>query len=97
MTEPVSDVVEALLTMLGREPEGKEGVRECRISIRFAREMGWTSGTPFRNANVLTWTDLGVNASGRLGVRHSPVRGLRSDVLVERVPCDSLDVMRVLS
>lgn len=40
MTDPVSEVVEARRTMLGREPEGNEGVREWRISIRFAREIG---------------------------------------------------------
>jgi hypothetical protein len=58
MTEPVSDVVDALRTILGRLPDGMEGVRECRISMRVARDTGWTSGTPLRKANVLTWTDL---------------------------------------
>ena len=54
MTEPVSDVVEERRIMFGRTPDGNDGVRECRISIRFARETGWTSGTPLRNAKVLT-------------------------------------------
>lgn len=40
ITEPVSEVVEPRRIMLGREPDGKDGVRECRISIRFARETG---------------------------------------------------------
>jgi hypothetical protein len=54
ITDPFSEVFEALLCMLGREPEGNEGVREWRISIRFAREIGCTSGTPLRKAKVLT-------------------------------------------
>lgn len=64
MTDPFSEVLEARRTMLGREPEGNEGVREWRISMRFAREMGCTSGTPLRKAKVLTWTDLLVNYEG---------------------------------
>ena len=58
MTEPVSEVVDARRTMFGRELDGMDGVREWRISIRVTREMGWTSGTPFRKAKVLTWTEL---------------------------------------
>lgn len=57
-TEPVSEVVEARRTMLGREVDGKDGVREWRISMRVGRETGWTSGTPLRKAKVLTWTEL---------------------------------------
>jgi len=40
MTEPVSDVVEARRARLGLEVDGNEGVRECRISMRVARETG---------------------------------------------------------
>ena len=59
ITEPVSDVVDARRTMSGRDAEeGIDGVRECLTSIREARDIGWTSGTPLRNTNVLTWTDL---------------------------------------
>ena len=64
MTDPFSEVLEARRTMLGREPEGNEGVREWRISMRFAREIGWTSGTPLRKAKVLTWTELLVSYEG---------------------------------
>jgi hypothetical protein len=58
ITDPVSDAVDARRAMLGRGAEGKDGVRECRISRFIARVTGWTSGMPFLNANVLTCTDL---------------------------------------
>jgi hypothetical protein len=62
MTDPFSDAVEGRRTIFGRVDDGNEGVRECRISIRVAREMGWMSGTPLRNAKVLTCTDLSLLA-----------------------------------
>jgi L-aminopeptidase/D-esterase-like protein len=40
ITEPVSEVVDARRTKFGRTPDGKDGVRECRISMRFARDTG---------------------------------------------------------
>ena len=40
MTEPVSDVVEARRIRFGRELDGIEGVRDCRISMRVARDTG---------------------------------------------------------
>ena len=58
MTDPVSDVTEARRIILGRELEGKDGVRDWRTSIRVERETGWTSGMPLREAKVFTWTDL---------------------------------------
>ncbi len=58
ITDPVSEVVEALRVILGLELEGTDGVRERRISILVAFDTGCTSGTPFRKAKVLTCTDL---------------------------------------
>jgi hypothetical protein len=40
MTDPFSEVVDGRRIMLGRLDEGNEGVRECRISIFLAREIG---------------------------------------------------------
>lgn len=58
-TEPASEAVEPRLTAEGRDvADGKEGVRECLISIRLARDIGCTSGTPLRKTKVLTWTAL---------------------------------------
>ena len=57
-TDPASETVELRRARLGRGAFGKEGVRECRSSMRVARETGCTSGTPLRKAKVLTWTDL---------------------------------------
>ena len=54
IADPVSETFEPLLVKFGLLPEGMDGVRECRISNRVARETGWTSGIPFRNANVFT-------------------------------------------
>lgn len=58
IAEPASETFDPRRLKFGRDPEGMDGVRECRISIRVAREIGWTSGIPLRNPNVLTWTDL---------------------------------------
>jgi hypothetical protein len=57
-TDPASDVVDPRRTREGRDTPGIEGVLEWRISMREGRDTGWTSATPLRNANVLTWTAL---------------------------------------
>lgn len=62
MTEPVSEQVDPRRTKEGRWLDGNEGVLEWRISNRLPRETGWTSGTPLRKANVLTWTVLRVSS-----------------------------------
>lgn len=96
-TEPASEVVDPRRTTLGRVLDGNEGVREWRTSILVAREMGWTSETPFRNANVLTCTDLPRVSRVILRGAISPVTALCCDIFVERIPGDSLYVVRVLS
>lgn len=93
---PVSETLDPLLTKFGRLPDGIDGVRECRISNRVALETGWTSGIPFRNANVLTWTALpSAYPTHELG--SSPVRGLSSNVLVQWIPRYSLNEMGMFS
>jgi hypothetical protein len=54
MAEPASETFDPRRLKFGREPDGMDGVRECRISIRVAREIGWTSGIPLRKPNVFT-------------------------------------------
>lgn len=98
MTDPVSDAVDVRRARFGREPEGTDGVRECRISILDMREMGWISGTPERMLNELTCTVLGVSVGHPPGTAMDlPVTALRSDILVQRIPGNALDVVRMLS
>ena len=98
MADPASETFEPRRVRLGRVPDGNEGVRECLISMRVARETGWISGTLLRKANVLTCTDLQSARSHGLAVGRSiPVGTLRRDVLVQRIPSDTLYVMRVLA
>lgn len=61
IADPASDTFDPLRARFGRDPDGNDGVREWRISIRVARETGWTSGIPLLKPNVLTWTDLSIS------------------------------------
>lgn len=98
IAEPASEVAEPRLTIEGRDVEGTEGVRDWRRSMRLAREMGCTSGMPFRKRKVLTWTELLYELllprrSQIYASSNSPIRTLSRNVLVQRIPGDTLDIV----
>ena len=83
-------------------PEGNDGVRDCLISIRLARETGWTSGIPPRKAKVLTCTDLAhqlcsLAIATKMPECDSPVRALSRNILVQRVPRNALHIVSMFA
>lgn len=96
MADPASEQVDPRRTKDGRPLDGKDGVLEWRISIRLPRDTGCTSGTPFRNEKVLTWTVLSLSGI-QPDLDDVPITALRSNVLIQRIPCNTLNVVGVFA